>query len=71
LLRIIDITLLSPKEILSFSGLVYPFIFKTASSAIKSNREHGIPMLLFITKKMSKYDETGKIKEKNFEKEQA
>lgn len=61
LLRIIDITQLSAKEILSFSGLVYPFIFKTASSTIKSNREHGIPMLLFLTKKMAKYDEEGRL----------
>lgn len=59
LLRIIDVTQLSPKEIISFSGLVYPFIFKTASSTVKSNREHGIPMLLFLTKKMAKYDEEG------------
>lgn len=59
LLRNIDVGPLSPEEILGFSGLVYPFIFKMASGVSKSHRDHGVPMLLYITKKMVLYNEEG------------
>lgn len=59
LLKNIDVGPLSSQEILSFSGLVYPFIIKMASSSSKSHREYGIPMLLYITKKMIAYNEEG------------
>lgn len=47
---------------------MFPFIFRTASSSAKSNREHSIPMLLNVIKKMIHFDESGKqITDKNSE----
>jgi hypothetical protein len=59
LLKNINISRFQPQEIVEFSNIVFPFIFRTASSSAKSNREHSIPMLLNTMQKMIHIDEKG------------
>lgn len=66
LLRKIDVNPLSSSEIIEYSNSVYPFIFRIASSSTKSYREHGIPMLLYVSKKLIKFSEKGEYLDTKF-----